>query len=101
MAFAVRPGPMEELRCPFESALNPGTEAAHRHTRDWAVGHGLVCNANIERQVATEQFTGLVGRLYPRAARTELELISDFTSWLFWHDDVCDETALGEDPAAL
>jgi 5-epi-alpha-selinene synthase len=89
------------LLCPFTSALNPGTEAAHRHTSDWAQRFGLVSSANIERQIATEQFTWLVGGFYPWAERRELELISDFTSWLFWHDDVCDETAIGEDPAGL
>jgi hypothetical protein len=92
---------MEELRCPFTSALNPGTEAAHHQTSRWAERLGLIRDPNVERQVATEQFTWLVGRFFPWAPPRELELISDFTSWLFWHDDVCDETALGEDPQAL
>jgi hypothetical protein len=94
-------GRMEDLRCPFPSALNPGTEAAHLHTRAWAQRFGLVRDARIDRQIATERFTWLVGGFYPWAQQRELELVSDFTSWLFWHDDVCDETALGEDPAAL
>ena len=92
---------MEDLRCPFTSALNPRTEAAHRHTWQWAQRFGLVRAANTERQVATERFTWLVGGFFPWAQPRELELISDFTSWLFWHDDVCDETTLGEDPGAL
>ena len=92
---------MEELRCPFVSALNPGTEAAHRRTSEWASRFGLIRNASVERQVANEQFTWLVGRFFPWAPQRELDLMSDFTSWLFWHDDVCDETALGEDPDAL
>jgi hypothetical protein len=92
---------MEELDCPFPSALNPGTEAAHQHTWQWAQRLGLVRDANSQRQVSTERFTWLVGHFFPWAQTRELELISDFTSWLFWHDDVCDETTLGEDPAAL
>src|SRR3954462_1507134 len=92
---------MDELLCPFVSALNPGTEAAHAHTRAWAERFGLVGTAQIARQGATEPFTWLVGGFYPWAQQRELELISDFTSWLFWHDDVCDETTLGEDPVAL
>jgi hypothetical protein len=92
---------MEDLHCPFPSALNPGTEVAHHHTRQWAGRSGLVRTARIQHQVASERFTWLVGGFYPWAERRELELISDFTSWLFWHDDVCDETTLGEDPAAL
>jgi 5-epi-alpha-selinene synthase len=91
----------QELICPFMSALNTGTQAAHEQTREWANGFGLVRNADIRRQVLTERFTWLVGGFYPWAQPRELQLISDFTSWLFWHDDVCDETALGEDPAAL
>jgi 5-epi-alpha-selinene synthase len=92
---------MDELLCPFTSALNPRTEAAHAHTRAWAERFGLVGTDQIARQVATERFTWLVGGFYPWAQQRELELISDFTSWLFWHDDVCDETTLGEDPVAL
>jgi 5-epi-alpha-selinene synthase len=42
-----------------------------------------------------------VGRFFPWAQTLELELIADFTSWLFWHDDVCDESTLGEDAEAL
>jgi hypothetical protein len=90
-----------DLHCPFPSKLNPGTEAAHHHTWSWATRFGLVRDANVERQVATERFTWLVGHFYPWAAAPELQLISDFTSWLFWFDDLCDETGLGEDPAAL
>jgi hypothetical protein len=92
---------MEDLRCPFVSTLNPGTEAAHRQTSAWAERFGLVSSASIERQVATERFTWLVGRFYPWAQPHELQLISDFTSWLFWHDDLCDETLVGEDPTAM
>jgi 5-epi-alpha-selinene synthase len=92
---------MQELHCPFESALNPRTEEAHRRTHAWAERHGLVNSAHVRRQVAAERFTWLVGRFFPRAGAEELQLISDFTSWLFWHDDVCDETSLGEDPVAL
>ncbi len=92
---------IKRLYCPFPTALNPATAAAHRHTGQWAKRFGLVSSANIERQVATEQFTWLAGRFFPWAPPRELELISDFTSWLFWHDDVCDETLLGEDPGAL
>jgi hypothetical protein len=95
------PAAFAQLRCPFESSLNPGTEVAHQHTRRWAERFGLVRDANSARQVATERFTWLVGRFYPWAAPAELQLISDFTSWLFWFDDVCDETGVGEDPAAL
>jgi 5-epi-alpha-selinene synthase len=92
---------MDDLHCPFSSALNPGTEAAHEHTRRWAEHFGLVRNSRIQHQIASERFTWLVGGFYPWAEARELDLISDFTSWLFWHDDVCDETTLGEDPPAL
>jgi 5-epi-alpha-selinene synthase len=92
---------MDELHCPFVSLLNPATELAHRRTRAWAERFELLLDASVRRQVATEQFTWLVGRFFPWAPTRELELISDFTSWLFLHDDVCDETALGHDPRAL
>lgn len=71
---------MEQLRCPFVSALNPATEAVHRQTRQWAESFGLVSCEKVERQVATEKFTWLVGRFFPKAQLKELALISDFTS---------------------
>jgi hypothetical protein len=89
------------LRCPFVSFLNPGTELAHQRTRAWAERFQLLSDADVRQRVATERFTWLVGRFFPWAPTRELELISDFTSWLFLHDDVCDETALGRDPGAL
>ena len=90
----------DELDCPFPSALNPATSAAHQHTRRWAERMGLPA-AEGKHQLAAERFTWLVGHFFPWARPRELELISDFTSWLFWHDDLCDETSLGEDPEAL
>jgi 5-epi-alpha-selinene synthase len=92
---------MHGLHCPFVSFLNPGTELAHQRTRAWAERFGLLLDANVRQRMATEQFTWLVGRFFPWAPARELELIADFTAWLFLHDDVCDETALGRDPRAL
>lgn len=92
---------MDELYCPFPSGLNPETEHAHRETSEWARRFELINSADSEWQLEHSQFSWLVGRFFPFAARRELQLISDFTSWLFWHDDLCDETSLGKDPRAL
>jgi 5-epi-alpha-selinene synthase len=84
-----------ELRCPFPSNIHPLTAKASERTLQWAREFGLVQDAERQRQAHSERFTWLVGRFFPRASESVLQLISDWTSWLFWHDDVCDETELG------
>jgi 5-epi-alpha-selinene synthase len=89
------------LYCPFPSALNQHTAEAHRETLRWATVHGLVVGDDVRKTAQAEKYTWLVGRFYPSAPRACFQLLSDFTSWLFWHDDVCDETEIGHDPARL
>jgi hypothetical protein len=90
-----------DLYCPFPSAVHPQTARAAERTRAWAAAFGLLRSSDARAQLASERFTWLVGRFFPLAPLPALQLISDFTTWLFWHDDVCDETALGQQPQAL
>jgi hypothetical protein len=90
-----------ELYCPFASNIHPLTRFVSEQTLQWAAEFELVAEEQAERCAHSERFTWLVGRFFPRAPLPALQLISDFTSWLFWHDDVCDETLLGRDPLAL
>jgi 5-epi-alpha-selinene synthase len=89
------------LYCPFPSSIHPLTAQASEQTLRWAHAFGLVSSEHLERQAHSERFTWLVGRFFPNAPPQVLQLISDWTSWLFWHDDVCDETDLGSNPSAL
>lgn len=90
-----------ELLCPFPSKINPHTAEAHQRSLAWGERFGLLETTEIRRQQLDERYTWLVGRAFPRASASRLQLLCDWTSWLFWHDDVCDETALGKDPERL
>ncbi len=70
-------------------------------TSSWASAFGLMGSERLLRQAQAEGFTGLVGRFFPGAPGPVLQWISDWTSWLFWHDDVCDETDVGSNPTEL
>jgi 5-epi-alpha-selinene synthase len=82
--------------CPFDSALSPLTDAAVARTVAWAETFALAVEHD-----AVAQFTGLVSRFYPAADAERFQLISDWTTWLFVHDDVCDETETGRSQRAL
>jgi hypothetical protein len=88
-----------DLHCPFEEAINPATALVHTETAAWAAGHGLAPLARAAQ--ASEIFTWLVGRFYPAASKEKLRVISDWTTWLFWHDDLCDGTDVGRSPRKL
>jgi 5-epi-alpha-selinene synthase len=60
-----------------------------------------VQSEKIASQLREGRFTWLVGRFFPLAQDEELLLLSDFTSWLFWNDDVCDESGARDDPEQL
>jgi len=90
-----------ELYCPFPAAINPHTESVYQGTLEWGDEHGLLGKGETREQQAKEQHAWLVGRVFPHASRERFQLLSDWTSWLFWHDDVCDETSLGQSPEGL
>lgn len=92
---------LPHFHCPFPSLVNPYAEVADRHTLDWVKRFDLVpCEREYQRLMASK-FGGLAARAYPNAALEELQLASDWNTWLFIRDDDCDETGLGRDPAKL
>src|SRR5690606_616202 len=87
-------GTRPSLECQLSPSLNEHVEAAHRHTLGWAVEMGLVHERGpkLERFRAA-RFTWLAARSYPRVEREQLELISDWITFLFFYDDMCDTQA--------
>ena len=79
------------LECDLEPALNGHVERAHQHTLTWAVDMGLVegSGRTFER-FAAARFTWLAARAYPVVDGSALELISDWITFLFFYDDMCD-----------
>jgi 5-epi-alpha-selinene synthase len=84
-------GARPRLNCPLSPAINEHVDAAHEHTLAWAVAMGLVHaqGPKLERFRAA-RFTWLAARSYPKVRREELELISDWITFLFFYDDMCD-----------
>jgi 5-epi-alpha-selinene synthase len=87
------------LRCPLAPAINPHVEIAHRHTLAWTVDLGLVeaGSAKLER-LAAARFAWLAARAYPTLDAEPLALVSDWLTFLFFYDDLCD-TDEATDPA--
>jgi 5-epi-alpha-selinene synthase len=79
------------LECELAPAINDHVEDAHAHTLGWAVEMGLVHpqGTKFDRFNAA-RFTWLAARSYPNVRREELELISDWITFLFFYDDMCD-----------
>jgi 5-epi-alpha-selinene synthase len=82
--------------CPFESSVSPLESDAVAATVAWAKRFSLSVDEETVRQ-----FTGLVSRFYPLASEERFQLISDWTTWLFMHDDVCDDTEKGRSKQSL
>ena len=86
------------LVCPWPSQIHPSTEDAAARTLLWLDEYAML-DAN--PRLRTERYTWLVGRMFPNADDAVFQLLSDFTSWIFDHDDVVDESRLSANPEAM
>lgn len=79
------------LECGIAPAINLAVEGAHAHTLRWAVGMKLVHpeGPKFERFRAA-RFAWLAARAYPKISATQLNLMSDWITFLFFYDDMCD-----------
>jgi 5-epi-alpha-selinene synthase len=84
-------GARPRLECELAPALNEHVELAQQHTLAWAVQMGLVHGQGTKfDRFRAARFTWLAARSYPCVRRDELELISDWITFLFFYDDMCD-----------
>jgi hypothetical protein len=81
--------------------VNRYAHIVDRSTVDWAYTHGLLPGAHAGRRLAGVGVGSLIGRAYPATSQQSLQLLADWTTWLFVLDDRCDERSAGKDPAAL
>jgi 5-epi-alpha-selinene synthase len=90
-----------QLECGFAAGLNDHVEAAHEHSLRWAVAMGLIHGEGPKfERFRAARFAWLAGRAYPRVGARELNLISDWITFLFFYDDMCD-TQAATDPRYL
>lgn len=87
---AGRPG----LECTIASAINPHLERASAQVTRWAVELGLVHaeGDKFDRFVAA-RFPWLAARAYPEVGPEQLEVITDWITFVFFFDDMCDTQA--------
>src|SRR5690348_7141434 len=87
------------LKCSISSAINQHVTLADQHTIDWAIKHGLVHTGGKKfERFRASQFTWLAARSYPLVSRHHLELVSDWITFLFFYDDMCDTRKVYGDP---
>ena len=92
---------LPELFCPFPSVVNPYAEAVQQHTLDWLQHNELVKGKAAYERVFAANFGGLAARFHPDAPRNELQLVSDWYAWMFFQDDLRDESEIGKHPDQL
>lgn len=89
------------LFCPFPSAVNRHADAVHQDTLAWAKHFNLITTTAAYQRFSAAQFGWLAARAYPDALREELQIVSDWNTWLFMLDDQCDEGGIGKQPDQL
>lgn len=89
------------LHCPFSSAIHPQVDECTRRTCAWLRETNLVSQGSSETRAVAARFGSLAARAYPWSSAEGLQLASDWATWLFMRDDICDEAELRADPAGM
>ena len=85
---------------PIPSAINPNSQEAGKRMLDWAVELGLIGSSPaLQRRYAQNGL--LMGRAYPSASPEALQIATDWSGWLCFLDDRCDEGDLRRRPDEL
>jgi hypothetical protein len=89
-----------QLFCPFRHDVSPHAEAVQERSVGWARRFGLVARGR-ERSFAGGRFGWLAAHTFPEAELEILQLVADWTTWLFALDDTCDRAPDGKRPELL
>lgn len=90
-----------ELYCPFPPALNQHAETVDQQSIEWALRFNLLSEECTLKRVRATRIGWLIARAYTGTPLLELQLLCDWTTWLFLQDDQCDELGVGKDPVSL
>jgi hypothetical protein len=82
------------------AALNPAYQVACENALRWADRFGLLDGDPAERR-RHSQHGLLTGRCYPSTSPRALQIVTDWSAWLFFLDDRCDEGDLKSQPEEL
>ncbi|MBA3943952.1 MAG: hypothetical protein H0X37_05245 [Herpetosiphonaceae bacterium] len=92
---------LPELYCPFPSAINRGLEVVGQQTVEWARRFKLLEGPAAYERLDAMRIGLLTARAHPHTPLAELQLVTDWTTWLFILDDHCDELGIGKHPKQL
>lgn len=92
---------MPRMQYPFPSLVNRFAENANEQNILWAQTFGLLKTEEALARFKKSKFAWLVARTFPNAGFEELCILCNFNSWLFLHDDLCDEAQVGREAASL
>lgn len=82
------------LTSPFPVEISPHVHQVQADTMAWVARHGLLSEPQTEL-FHQARYGHLAAYVYPYAAPTQLQLVSDWCTWLFAADDVIYETTRG------
>jgi hypothetical protein len=92
------------IYCPMDSGFNKHFASAELHTNSWVLEQGLFKETDQSYQnFCKANFSKLAASCYRDESESDLNLISDFLSWLFCHDDLRDDRkdSFGDDPKRI
>lgn len=92
---------LPDLDCPFPSAINRHADAVDQAAIEWARRMGLLAAEGDYRRISAVKIGWLIGRAYPTTPLTELQLLTDWTTWGFLWDDQCGQPGIGDQPERL
>ncbi|MBD2773803.1 terpene synthase family protein [Iningainema tapete] len=89
------------LYCPFPSQINKYANVLEGYALEWALHFNLIANeSNYQHFLKLKGFL-LAASVYPDCELEELKIANDWINWLFFWDDQCDMSDLGEQPNLL
>lgn len=79
------------LGCPIPPAIHPDVVAAGPASIAWALRMGLTAEGTPRFAVLERaRFAWLAARCYPRVSRSQLQIMADLVTFLFFYDDLVD-----------
>jgi 5-epi-alpha-selinene synthase len=81
-----------DIYCPFPSLISPHLEQVQAHAQEWINAIGLVPQGTAQSSFLTYEVPWMICGVYPDAGLEELFLCSDWYSWGFTYDDLCDNS---------
>jgi len=83
------------LDCPIPPLVSNYVEQVDERTIEWACSHGLASDDRAKHKLREGKFGWFGARVHPHDSFDELSLVTDWLTWLFYHDDIwCDDVAI-------